>query len=134
VATTYDSPLSVASNLTGPLATIRNAELILLRAQAEIGLGQLDAATRDINVVRRIEGGLPGYATFTSATAAINAVLYEKRYSLLLEGAQRLVDLRLYNRFNSANLKQELPSDAYNSALPIPKSEADLRNGNVTCQ
>ncbi|AHG90201.1 RagB/SusD domain-containing protein [Gemmatirosa kalamazoonensis] len=135
VQTTYTTTLSDPANLTGPIPIIRNAELILLRAQAEIGLGQLDAATRDLNVVRRKEGGLPNYATFTSATAAINALLYEKRYSLLLEGgAHRLVDLRFYNRFNATNLRKEQSADAFNSVLPIPKTEIDLRGGNVTCQ
>jgi hypothetical protein len=135
VNTTYSSTLADPANLTGALPVIRNAELILFRAQAEIGAGQLAAATSDLNVVRRKEGGLSNYPTFTSATAAINALLYEKRYSLLLEGgAQRLVDLRFYNRFNATNLRKELTTDAFNSVLPIPKTEIDLRNGNVTCQ
>jgi starch-binding outer membrane protein, SusD/RagB family len=135
VSTTYASSLSDPGNLTGSLPSLRNAELILLRAQAEIGLNQLDAATRDLNVVRRKEGGLPNYATFTSQTAAINALLYEKRYSLLLEGgAHRLVDLRFYNRFNATNLRREQTADAFNSVLPIPKVEIDLRGGTVSCQ
>jgi hypothetical protein len=136
-ATTYDSPLALASNLTGPLPLIRDAELILLRAQAEIGLGNLSAATADINVVHRVEGGLPNYPTFTSASQAISALLYEKRYSLLLEAgasADRLVDLRSYNRLNATFLKADVPGDLFQTALPIPKGESDLRNGNVTCQ
>jgi hypothetical protein len=134
VATTYQSPMTAATNLTSSLPMIRNAELILLRAQAEIGLGQLAAATRDVNVVRTKEGGLAPYATFASSAAAIDALLYEKRYSLLLEGPQRLVDLRVYGRVNAANLKKELTTDGFNSQLPIPKVESDLRNGNLTCQ
>lgn len=134
VATTFASPLSAPADLTRPLPLIRTAELLLLRAQAEIGLGQLAQATADVNAVRTSEGALAAYPTFASATAAIDAVLYEKRYSLLLEGGQRLVDLRSYGRFNAQNLKKELASDAFNSNLPIPKVEADLRKGNVTCQ
>jgi hypothetical protein len=134
VSSSFQSPLTAPADLTSPLPVIRSAELALIRAQAEIELGQLDAATRDVNVVRRLEGGLSNLPTFTSKTAAINAVLYEKRYSLLLEGAQRLVDLRAYNRLNAQNFKAEITGDVFNSQVPIPKSETDLRGGNVACQ
>lgn len=133
VSTTYQSPITAPGNLTNPLPSLRNAELILLRAQAEIGLGQLDKATADLNVVRQKEGGLAPYATFTSTKAAVDALLYEKRYSLLLSGPQRLADLRAYGRLNAANFKKEIAADEFNSQLPIPKGEADLRNGNVAC-
>src|SRR6185312_17412054 len=79
------------ANLKAPLPILRNAELYLLRAQAEIALGDLPAATADINVVHTIEGGLPAYSTFTDPNAAIQAVLYEYRYSFILQGPQHLV-------------------------------------------
>ena len=130
VSSTYKSPLASTSNLTGSIPVIRNGELVLLRAQAEIGLGQLAAATADINVIRTKEGGLPAYTTFPDANSAINALLYEKRYSLLLTGAQRLVDLRSYGRLNAMYFKTlERPDDIYNSALPLPKTETDARGG-----
>lgn len=136
VSSMYYSPLASTLNQTGAVPLIRNAELVLLRAQAEIGLGQLAAATADINAVRTKEGGLAPYATFTDATSAINAVLYEKRYSLLLTGVQRLVDLRSYGRLGANGamyFKQERPNDAFLSMLPIPQAEADARNGNIAC-
>ncbi len=139
VTTNYTSPLSSPSNQTGPIPILRNAELVLVRAQAEIGLGQLAAATSDINAVRTVEGGpaLAAYSPFTSAGAALNADLYEKRYSLLLTGAQRLVDLRSYNLLNATNglhkVEITLPApDQFNTALPIPKQETDARGGNVS--
>lgn len=135
VTTNYTSPLSDPSNQTGSIPLLRNAELVLVRAQAEIGLGQLAAATNDINAVRTVEGGLTAYAPFTDATAALDAVLYEKRYSLLLTGAQRLVDLRSYNLLNAQNFTPEITKpapDQFNSALPIPKQESDARGGSIT--
>lgn len=134
VKTTYDAFTAQpnSANLVRPMALLKNEELVLLRAQAEIQAGDLVSATRDINYVHVNGGGLTPYPLFTSATAAINAVLYEKRYSLLLEGAQRLVDLRAYNRFNSTYLKQELSGDIYQEALPIPKTEIDARGGNAS--
>lgn len=132
VTTKYVSSLASTSNLTGSIPIIRNAELILLRAQAEIGLGDLAAATADINVIRTREGGLPAVAVPANADDAISAVLYEKRYSLLLTGGQRLADLRSYGRLNSTYFKKEIASDAFNSALPIPLSEQNARGGNVS--
>ena len=136
VFSTYTSPLASTANQTGNIPMIRNAELVLLRAQAEIGLGNLAAATSDVNAVHTVEGGLPPYATFNSARTAIDSTLYEKRYSLLLTGAQRLVDLRSYGRLgaNGATyFAQERATDVYQSALPIPQGERDARNGNFAC-
>lgn len=148
VSSTFKSPLASTSNLTGSIPWLRNAELVLLRAQAEIGAGQLAAATADINAVRTAEGGLPAYSTFTSAAQAIGAALYEKQYSLLLTGAQRIVDLRSYGYLNAngytvppgsyMNLtpanqytfpQEQGALDLYLSAFPLPKAELDARGG-----
>jgi hypothetical protein len=123
----YQTPLTVSSNLTRPLAILRVAELTLLRAQVKIEQGDLVGATADINAVRVGEGGLAPIAVPASKDAAISAVLYEKRYSLLAESAQRLVDLRAYKRLNATYLKKELPGDIFQSTLPIPKREFDTR-------
>ncbi len=139
VTTTYDMAYAVAAdptNLTRPFAILKNDEMILLRAQAEIEAGQLAAATADVNFVRTNEGGLPALATFASATAGRAAVMYEKRYSLLFEGAQRFVDLRAYGFLNAAHLKKETAADIFQSTLPIPQAEINGRGGaqpTVTC-
>jgi hypothetical protein len=112
--------------ITMPLAILKNAELILLRAQVEIEQGNLVAAQNDINVVRVKEGGLPAYTVpFTSKRQAIDALLYEKRYSLLGEGAQRLVDLRAYGLLSARD--PAVAGDPFQAALPVPKSELDAR-------
>jgi len=133
VTTRYKSPLSDpgATNQVRSIPLIRNAELILLRAQAEIGLGQLAAATADANVVRVGEGGptLTPYSTFATAKQAITSVLYEKRYSLLLEGDTRLVDLRTYGLLNATYQPSARTGDTFQTQLPIPKTETDARGG-----
>lgn len=124
------------NNLTRPIPILKKAELILLRAQAEIETNQLAAATADVNFVRTNEGGLAPLATFSSVSEGRAAVLYEKRYSMLFESAQRLVDLRAYGEFNSTFLTQELPGDTFQSTLPIPQNEINARGGTlptVTC-
>jgi hypothetical protein len=122
---TYTGALSTPANQNAPMAMLRDEELILLRAQAYIETNDLASAQLDINSVRTHYGLLP--VVLTSKTQAIDAVLYEKRYSLLFEGAHRLVDLREYGRLNATYLRKELPNDPFNAALPIPRAELDAR-------
>jgi hypothetical protein len=139
VTTTFDMANEVpgnAANLTRPIPILKNAEMILLRAQAEIESGQMAAATADVNFVRTNEGGLAALPTFASVAAGRAAVLYEKRYTMLFESAHRLVDLRAYGEMNATWLTQELSTDIFNSALPIPQGEINGRGGvspTVTC-
>ncbi|HMI56039.1 MAG TPA: RagB/SusD family nutrient uptake outer membrane protein [Gemmatimonadaceae bacterium] len=123
---TFSGSVPTPANEALPIALLKDEELVLLRAQAEIGAGQLAAATLDINSVRTTYG-LPPYAVFTTQAAAIDAVLYEKRFSLLFEGPQRLVDLRGYGRLNGTYFRQELPTDPFNAAMPIPRAELNAR-------
>lgn len=123
-----------AANQIRPRRILSNEELILIRAQVKIELGDLTGATADINAVRT-QYGLTAIAEPATKAAAIDAVLYEKRYSLFFEGAQRLVDLRAYGRFNSTYLTPESANgstDPFVSMLPIPKAELDQRGGTAT--
>jgi len=128
---------AVAGNQTKPRRILSNEELLLIRAQVKIEQNDLTGAAADINTVRT-QYGLTAIAVPATKTAAIDAVLYEKRYSLFFEGAQRLVDLRAYGRFNATYLTPESANgstDPFVSMLPIPKSELDQRGGNAakTC-
>jgi hypothetical protein len=122
---------------SAPLPSVRNAELILLRAQAEIATGDLVGATNDINATHTVEGGLPPYPTFATASDAINGLLYELRYTFAYFGPQHIVALREYGLFNLAYVSQPgMPSpgasDALVSQLPIIQNESNARNGDLT--
>lgn len=127
-----------SGNLTVALPLIRNAEFYLLRAQAEIAAGNLPAALADVNVVHTVEGGLPPLPAFADAAAAQQAVLYEYRYSFILQGPQHLVALREYKGLNAAYVSQPgiptpgVSTDAFVQMLPIPSGEVDARKGDVT--
>jgi hypothetical protein len=127
---TYKSNFRVTQ--TNPIAYLKNEELVLLRAQAKVGLGDLAGATADVNFVRSASGGLAPLPVFANATEAISKILIEKRYSLLMESAHRLVDLRAYGLLNNTYFKKERTGDIFLKALPIPQNEADQRKGNVT--
>ena len=110
---------------TSPIPIIRNEELILLRAEANIGLNNVAAALPDINFVRTTSGGLAPLASLGSQSNALTALLYEKRYSLLWEG-HRWIDLRRYNRLNTLPL--DLPTHFRIRVQPVPQAECLFRN------
>jgi hypothetical protein len=122
---TYVGAVASGANEARPLPILRDEELVLLRAQAYIEAGQFANAMADINSVRAAYGLAP--VAFADTQSGRNAVLYEKRYSLLFEGPQRLMDLREYGRLNSTYLRPETATDPYNAALPLPRAELDAR-------
>jgi len=122
---TYVGAVASTANQAAPLGILRDEELVLLRAQAYIEAGQLANAILDINDVRTSYGLAP--VAPADKVSAINAVLYEKRYSLLFEGAQRADDLREYGRLNATYLRKETTTDPFNSALPLPRAELNAR-------
>ncbi len=85
-----------ASN-TDPAQFIRNEELILIYAEAQARTGG-DAVT-PINTIRNI-WGVGDYAGATDTESLIDEILFQRRYSLWLEG-HRWVDLRRTDRLNS---------------------------------
>jgi hypothetical protein len=131
---TGDGPTSGSSTLgfsiwptqSSPIPIIRNEELILLRAEAKLGTGDKAGAIADLNIVRVNSGGLPP-STLTAASSndqIIDAILYEKRYSLLMEG-QRWPDVRRYGRLSTLPLDVTSgPNKNFVAAvMPIPQGE-----------
>jgi hypothetical protein len=121
-ATTKTSPIPprVLNNITAtlkwaqyptpnsPVPLIKNEELILLRAEANFQLGNRPQALADINTVRVKSGGLQPIAD-PGPPGMLNEILYNRRYSLLWEGAHRWIDMRRYGRL--AQLPRARPGD-----------------------
>ena len=128
---TSDLKFTMYTSPEAPVPIIRNEELILLRAEAHWGLGDLDLAIDDLNIVRTVSGGLPPLAGGLSAAEVEDEILYNRRYSLLFEGGHRWIDLRRFGRLD------ELPIDleglVINSRYPIPAQECDGRPGEPAC-
>lgn len=108
-----------------PIPIIKNEELILLRAEASIGLSDLGTALTDINTVRTRSGNLAPLGGFADATAALDELLYNKLYSLMFEGAHRWIDARHYGRLGTLPLDRTTGDtpDVVFSTLPIPTDE-----------
>ena len=120
-----DLAFTLYPDQTTPLPIIRNEELILLRAEANIGLNNLTAALPDINYTRVNAGGLAPLTSLGSATDAVTTLLYERRYSLMLEG-HRWFDARRYGRITSLPL--DLPTHFRVTVMPVPQAECVFRS------
>jgi hypothetical protein len=119
-----DKLVTMYNSASAPVPIIRNEELILLRAEANIGLGNLAAAVTDINVIRTRAGGLAPYAGALTATAVLDELLYNRRYSLYFEG-HRWIDARRHNRL--ATLPRDLSGHRVFTAFPFPADECLAR-------
>ncbi|MBP7549917.1 MAG: RagB/SusD family nutrient uptake outer membrane protein [Gemmatimonadaceae bacterium] len=120
-----------ASN-TASIPVIRNEELLLLDAEVRWNTGDKAGAIADLNQVRSVSGGAaigPTAATVASSDAAfIDALLYERRFSLLAEG-HRWIDHRRLGRL--AALPRDLTTgvNAHFVArvMPVPQAECLVR-------
>ena len=123
--------LNVYHGPSDPVPIIRNEELILLRAEANIGLGNLGPAVTDINLIRQSPGAnLPPYAGPVTQPALLDELLYNKRYSLLFEGGHRWIDLRHYGLLGTKLIRESTASGNRHFFIrfPFPTNECLVRN------
>ncbi|HET6999872.1 MAG TPA: RagB/SusD family nutrient uptake outer membrane protein [Puia sp.] len=114
-----DRDVWVYTSSTAPMPIVRNEELILIYAEANIQTNNFTEAVKALNVIRE-KHGLPDYSGAMTSSALINEMLYERRYSLYMEG-HRWIDVRRYNMLNT--LPIDRPGDNVWSLFPLPVSE-----------
>lgn len=118
-----------------PIPIIRDEELILLRAEAELGTDDPDDALTDINFIRTTSGKLPAIAPGTwgamSDADRIAELLYERWYSLMWEQGTRWIDARRYNLLNT--IEPGVPDGQVPQQMPVPQDECSARNLPTTC-
>lgn len=108
-----------------PIPIIKNEELLLLRAEANLMLTGPAAALADINTVRVQSGNLEPLGALGTPEQALDELLYNRLYSLLYEGAHRWIDARRYGRLDQ--LPVDRPGDVVFATLPIPSDETNAR-------
>lgn len=120
--------IAIYDNNTAPVFLIRNEELILIYAEANIGTDN-PTAINAINVVRNAAGLIDYPVTGTTSDEdLIEEVLTQRKYSLLGEG-HRWIDLRRLNRltgldqFNNPYIPLDRAGDNIIDAFPTPFSE-----------
>ncbi len=109
---------SIYSDNSDNLSIIRNEELILIYAEANIGSNITNVITA-INTVRNA-AGIGDYTGGGSEAELMDEIVRQRRYSLFGEG-HRWVDMRRWNRLD------ELPSDRSGDVVhfqfPVPFGE-----------
>lgn len=123
--------LGVTSNLqyttyNGPSARlpwIKNEELILLRAESNLRLGNHAAAAEDINLIRVRSGGLEPIHDLAGEDHEdiVTELLYNRRYSLVWEFGHTWVDMRRYGRLSQIPVTAADPR--LHDAMPFPLAE-----------
>jgi hypothetical protein len=126
---TVTEQFDVYVNLDDPLPWIRNEELLLIRAEANLALGNTPAAIRDLNIVRGRAGGLEALPDPFPGNL-LQQLLYEKRYSLMWEGGFTYLDARQYDRMGDdpAELPRAAPNHVVYPRFPYPINECQARD------
>lgn len=110
--------VSVYSSNTDPASIVRNEELILIYAEAQIGTDNAKAVEA-INIIRGA-AGLAAYDGPMDDGALVTQMLHERRYSLFGEG-HRWIDMRRYDRLGELPVDRE--NDNVHIQFPTPASE-----------
>jgi starch-binding outer membrane protein, SusD/RagB family len=97
---------------------IRNEELMLIYAEANIGSNNVEAVA-GINAVRSA-AGLADYSGGMDGAALLDEVLKQRRYGLFGEG-HRWIDMRRHNRLNQ--IPTDRAGDVVHIQFPTPVSE-----------
>ena len=112
-----DRQVTIYDSNVEPVPIIRNEELILLWAEAHVGVDN-DVALEAINVVRTAAG--LDEVDLDDNDELIDQILMERRYSLFGEG-HRWIDLRRYDRLDEIVLDRA--GDVVHVQFPRPVSE-----------
>ena len=125
--TLYESP-------SAPFVWVKNEELILIRAEANLAMGDRAAAIEDINFIRMNSGGLePLPDPYTgSDDDLLNELLYNKRFSLVFEWGHTWIDMNRYDKLLDIPVLGPPSADQrLHSAMPYPLSECLPREPEV---
>lgn len=118
---TSDLAFTIYESASSPIPFIRNEELILIHAEASIGLGDVATAAADLNCLREQVGGLAARNDLSAANV-VDELLYNRTFSLLLEGGHRWLDYRRLGRLG--DLPIDIPGlDVIHQRYPIPRDE-----------
>jgi hypothetical protein len=116
---TSDRDIWVYKSSTAAVPIIRNEELILIYAEANIQKNDLTDAVTALNIIRNGHN-LGNYSGSVSQPALLTEMLNQRRYSLFCEG-HRWVDMRRYNLL--ATLPVDRVGDDIWSEFPLPTTE-----------
>jgi starch-binding outer membrane protein, SusD/RagB family len=109
--------------VASPIPIVRNEELVLIRAQIRLGLGDLSTAWNLINTVRTNVGGLVAETPSNDYVTTRDALMSEQRISTVLEGGgDRAIAIRMYGLPTVADTTWG-SNDTHATLMPIPVAE-----------
>ncbi|MEP1033550.1 RagB/SusD family nutrient uptake outer membrane protein [Ekhidna sp.] len=114
-----DRQVTMYASNTSPVSIIRNEELLLIYAEANIGSDNAEAL-RVLDIIRAAAGLGASTANPAVDSEVEDEMLTQRRYSLFGEG-HRWVDLRRYGRLS--DLPLDRTGDARLSEFPTPFAE-----------
>ena len=119
--------ISIVPTNTSPISIIRNEELILMYAEAQIQTNNLGEGEKALDVIREAHA-LPKIAVAKptivgNKDALIDELLNQRRYSLFMEGSHRWFDMRRYNKLGLLPL--DLPTHKVFDNFPKKQTEVD---------
>jgi len=114
-----DRDVWVYTSSAAPIPIIRNEELILIYAEANIQNNDLPDGLTALNTIRAAHN-LPVYSGAVTQSALITEMLKQRRYSLFCEG-HRWIDLRRYNLLST--LPIDRVGDDVWTEFPLPVTE-----------
>ena len=117
---TGDYDVFVYPSQTSSIPIIRNEELVLLYAEANISINPAETVNA-LNIIRGA-AGLDPYTGGTDAASLTDEMLNQRRYSLYAEG-HRWIDMRRYDRLDQLPLAR--PEDDVFSQFPVPLTEGN---------
>jgi len=132
---------NIYTSLSSPIPVLKNEELILLRAEANLACtgvaptpacgGTRAAALTDINTIRVKSGGLtalavdPGQGGTFTGDLLLDELLYNKRFSLVWEQGIRWLDARKYGVL--AKLPHDQAGQVVFPYARLPDNECNAR-------
>ena len=119
-----DYDVVIYSSLSSFIPIIRNEELILIYAEANIGVNNNEAVNA-LNIIRNAHN-LPDYSGGITDAELIDELLYNRRYSLFGE-AHRWIDMRRFGRLNQLPIDR-LDDDVW-AEFPRPVDEIGVQGG-----
>ena len=117
-----------------PFVWVKNEELILLRAEANLGMGNTQDAIEDLDFIRQNSGGLDALPDPYLGTDEdlLDELLYNKRFSLVFEWGHTWIDMNHYGKLLEIPVLGLPSADVrLHDAMPFPLSECLPREPDV---
>ncbi len=129
-ATKYKRRSASSTGSSEYTSLLRVSEQFLIRAEAELRLGNLDNSISDLNIIRK-RAGLSNLPTDLNQEQIYTSLEAERRSELFAESGHYFFDLKRWGKIDEVISKIKPNWKSYMSLYPVPQSEIG-RNPQLT--